>query len=192
MDSTTAYEKIQLFFRKHRRSPSYREISSLMGFASKNAGFKLVKQLIVEGLIETDTSGKIILPSLSPLTIPLMGIIKAGSPTDPMETPTEPLTLDTLLVSHPDRSFALRVSGDSMIDAGIHGGDLAIIEKARFPKNGDIVAAFVDSEVTLKYFEKNAAGTIRLMPANPLYRPITPKRELSIMGVVVSIIRTYR
>jgi SOS-response transcriptional repressor LexA len=77
-----------------------------------------------------------------------------------------------------------------MIGAGIHEGDLVIIDKKRQPKLGDIVAAFVDNEWTLKYY-KEANGRIYLEADNPNYSPIHPRHELSIGGVVVKVIKEY-
>ena len=85
----------------------------------------------------------------------------------------------------------LKVSGDSMMDAGIHPGDMVIVYRGKTPKNGDIVVAEVDHEWTLKYFHKNGKSVI-LKAANRAYAPITPKEELRVAGVVTSVIRKYQ
>jgi len=82
------------------------------------------------------------------------------------------------------------VSGDSMIDAGIHEGDVVIVEKGPRPKNGDVVLACVDNEWTLKYYQKRGK-TVELVPANDKYPVIKPKNELTLGGVVKSMIRRY-
>lgn len=86
--------------------------------------------------------------------------------------------------------YFLTVSGDSMIDALIGEGDKIIVDPNRTPLNGDIVAAIVDNEWTVKYyFRRN--GEIELVPANKNYPIIRPKQSLEIGGVVISVIRKY-
>ena len=77
-----------------------------------------------------------------------------------------------------------------MINAGLQPGDLVILDKKREPKNGDIIAAFVDNEWTLKYYKRDQKS-VYLEPANPKYEPIYPKQNLEVGGVVVSSIRKY-
>lgn len=86
--------------------------------------------------------------------------------------------------------FSLTVKGDSMIDEGIHEGDIVIVEREREPRNGDVVAAQVDGEWTVKYYQ-NAYGEVSLHPANKNYPVIVPRESLEIGGVVVSVIRKY-
>ena len=122
--------------------------------------------------------------------LPMLGRIKAGSPTAMDAYETDPVSLDQFLVQHPGHTFLLRVSGDSMIDEGIHTGDLVILDKKREPRNKDIVAALIDDEWTLKYFH-NENGSVFLTAANPKYPPLYPKQSLDIGGVVVSVIKKY-
>ena len=84
----------------------------------------------------------------------------------------------------------LKVSGDSMSEAGILPGDMVIVDKGKSPKTGDIVIAEVDGEWTIKYLRKRGKK-ISLVPANPKYIPITPKKELVIGGVVTAVVRKY-
>ena len=78
-----------------------------------------------------------------------------------------------------------------MVDAGIHQGDLVIVERGRAPKDRDIVIAQVDGEWTMKYYEKHG-DQIKLIAANKKYSPIIPKRELVVGGVVTAVIRKYK
>ena len=87
--------------------------------------------------------------------------------------------------------FALRVKGDSMIDAGIHEGDIAVVEKRNLANIGDIVVAIVDNEFTLKTLDKER-GQYILRPANPAFPVIRPQGTLEIFGVLVGLIRKYR
>ena len=85
----------------------------------------------------------------------------------------------------------LKVSGYSMSEAGILPGDMVIVDKEQAPKSGDIVIAEVDSEWTIKYLDKKG-DDVTLIPANPEFKPIKPKKELKIAGVVTAVIRKYR
>jgi repressor LexA len=94
-------------------------------------------------------------------------------------------------MSKPESTYLVTVSGDSMIEAGIMPGDIVVVERGRDAKNGDIIIAEVDNEWTMKYFEK-IGQKVRLIPANKKYKPIIPKHELNIGGVVVSTVRKYK
>jgi repressor LexA len=101
------------------------------------------------------------------------------------------MSLDEFLIERPEQTFLIKVSGDSMIDAGIQEGDLVLVERGRSPKNRDIVIAQVDNEWTMKYYDKTGSQ-VRLIAANKKYPPIKPQQELKIGGVVVAVIRKYR
>ena len=85
----------------------------------------------------------------------------------------------------------IKVSGDSMIEAGIHTGDIVIVDKGMNPKVDDIVVAEVDREFTLKYLKKDKRGHY-LHAANPKYPDFYPREELKIFGVVTGVIRKYK
>ena len=87
-------------------------------------------------------------------------------------------------------SMLAKEEGDSMIEAGIHEGDLVIVERGREPKQGDIVIAEVDGEWTMKYYTKKR-GKIILQPANKKYPPIEAENELRLGGVVTANVRKY-
>ncbi len=189
MEIQQAISKLKMFYRSHKRLPSYSEMTKLFGFSSKNAAFKLMKKLIAMEIVEKDQTGHILPKSFS-TPLPFLGAIKAGRPTMSEGQINETLSLEEYLLSHPESSFFVRVSGDSMTGAGINPDDLVIVETKRQPRNGDIVAALVDDEWTLKYYQaKN--GQITLVPANPKYQEIHPAKSLVIGGVVISVIRKY-
>lgn len=189
MNTTTALNHIRSFFKKQRRLPTYQELADLMGFASKNAAYKLAEKLIDMGYLGKDEKGKLLpLKLFSPL--PQSGLIKAGFPTVADEEINDLVSFDEYLITRPEATFVLTVSGDSMIDAGIHDGDLVLIDRMQPIKLGDIVAAHVDGEWTLKYYQKQQ-GSVVLMPANKNYPPIRPQQSLEIAGVVTSVIRKY-
>lgn len=186
---TDKIETLSRFFRGNKRLPTYSEMMKLFGFNSKNAVFRLVGRLIDEGYLEKDSRGRLA-PQSGRLGLPLLGYVQAGFPSPAEEELVDTLSLDDYLIERPASSFLLKVSGDSMIEAGINEGDLAIIEKGREPKGGDIVLAEVDREWTLKYYEKRGHG-IRLIAANKNYPPIVPKEELKIGGILKAVVRKY-
>lgn len=184
-----ALTHIRKFFKTQRRLPTYQELADMLGFASKNAAYKLAQKLVTAGYIERDLSGKLIPKRLfAPLST--TGIIKAGFPVPAEEYMNDVMSLDEFLIEKPEATFMLRVSGDSMIEAGIYEGDMVLIERGRKPKLGDIVVAHVDDEYTLKYYEKEQ-GRVVLVPANKNYQKIYPKQSLEIIGIVLSVIRKY-
>jgi repressor LexA len=129
---------------------------------------------------------------VSSVQLPLFASIPAGSP-DEYEAVDAPEKLrfipTTLGISNPGKAFAVRVRGDSMIDAGIFSGDIVVLEKKE-PRTGDIVAALVDGENTLKRLVKEN-GRVYLKAENRDYPNIEPQEKLDIQGVVVSVLRTF-
>lgn len=189
MNTETALQRIRKFFRVNRRLPSYQEIANLMGFASKNAAFKLVGKLISEGFLEKDQGGHLIPRYLfSPQAS--SAVVRAGFPTPMFDIRSDVTTLDEYLISKPESTFILKVAGDSMLDAGIFEGDLVLVESGKSPKIGDIVVAEIDREWTMKYYE-NENGKPVLVPANNKYPNIYPQESLEFAGIVVSVIRKY-
>jgi repressor LexA len=121
--------------------------------------------------------------------VPIYGAIPAGygDSTEPTELGSIPVDLEALSIKPSSRTFALKVRGDSMIGAQISDGDLVIIE-AREPKIGDIVAALIDGETTLKRFVTED-GRLFLKAENPNYPNLIPLQELIIQGVVRAVVR---
>lgn len=189
MHIESAIKKLRKFFRTHKRLPSYQEMCTLFGFASKKASFELAKKLITQGIVEKDSTGRLIPKQLFP-SLRLLGSIAAGIPTPAEEQLLSTMSFDHFLVNRPERSYLLKVRGDSMVEAGIRDGDLVVIEKGVLPSERDIVVAEVDGEFTLKYLRKKE-GQFYLMPANREYSPIYPQDNLTIFGIVVSVIRKY-
>ncbi|HTW96156.1 MAG TPA: S24 family peptidase, partial [Candidatus Methylomirabilis sp.] len=99
-------------------------------------------------------------------------------------------SLDEYLIENKEATFILKVSGESMIDAGIMPGDMVLVERGRDPRDGDIVIAEVDNAWTMKYFRKKG-NKIILEPANKKFSPIIPKSDLRVAAVVRSVIRKY-
>jgi len=186
---TQAAKELRSFFTHHKRPPSYEEIRRLFRYKSKNAAYWLVSRLKEHGVVMTDHTGRLTMPGA--FHVRLLGSIQAGFPSPAEEELVDTLSLNDYLVRNPDQTYLVRVTGDSMQDAGIHEGDLVIVERGRQPQNNDIVIAQVDEEWTMKYYEKQGK-TVRLIPANAKYSPITPREELVIGGVITGVIRRYK
>lgn len=190
MNLDLVIKKLRIFHYKHRRMPSYQEMCKLFGYSSKRSGFLLAQKLIEHDIVEKDSKGRLRL-NRSLLPIPVLGAIRAGHPSDADKQVIGEVTFDDYLVDRPEESYLLKVSGDSMKDAGIYEGDLVVVDKRKKPKTGDIVVAYIDNEFTLKYLQREN-GKICLAPANSKYSKIYPKENLTIEGVVVSSMRKYR
>ena len=181
---------ISFFYHTKGRMPSFSEIGELTGLQSKNAVSKLVDKLDSLKVVGKDAKGRLIPRSIaSPVRI--LGSVEAGFPSPAEEELADTLSLDDLLIENPDATFLLKVSGDSMSEAGILPGDMVIVDKGQTPKSGDIVIAEVDGQWTMKYLRKRGES-VTLIPANPNYKPIKPKNELKIAGVVTAVVRKYK
>lgn len=182
--------EIALFYQQKGRMPSFSEIGEIVGFRSKNAVYKLINKLEKLNILERDAKGRLIPKSMA-ATVRVLGTVEAGFPSPAEEELADTLSLDELLIQNPQAAFMLRVSGDSMSEAGILPGDMVIVDKGEPPKSGDIVIAEVDGDWTMKYLEKRG-NDATLVPANPKYKPIKPVKELRIAGVVTAVVRKYR
>ena len=127
------------------------------------------------------------------IAIPLVGFIPAGLPEAQDQNPEQMIQIDlnSLGIKPEGNLFALRVHGDSMVRRGIFNRDIAVVDSSKVPRNGDVVAALIDNEVTLKTYKKDGKKTF-LRPENPNFADIIPKIELMIQGVARVIIRTLR
>ncbi|KPK46023.1 MAG: hypothetical protein AMK74_01580 [Nitrospira bacterium SM23_35] len=183
-------KKIANFYLQRGRMPSYSEIAEMTGFRSKNAVYRLVNKLEKLKVLERDDKGRLIALSIG-LPVKLLGTVEAGFPSPAEEELADNLSLDDLLIQNPEATFLLKVSGDSMSEAGILPGDMVLVDKGEQPKSGDIVIAEVDGEWTMKYLKKRGESVV-LIPANPKYQLIRPRKELKIAGVVTAVVRKYR
>ncbi len=170
--------------------PSYKEIMDMLGFKSKNAVYKLVNKLVAENIVSKDSQGRLI-PNNLIGEVPLLGLVEAGIPTLAEESILDTMSFDEYLIGDPSKTFVLKVKGDSMIEEGIHEGDLVIVERKNEPKDGDIVIAEVDGGWTMKFLRKKVGKPIFLEPANKNYKPIYPEQSLNIAAVVKGVIRKY-
>jgi repressor LexA len=184
-------KQIRQFLDQRGRMPSYAEMAELFGYQSKNAVHYLVHSWKDAGLITADDKGRL-LPGAMLHPLRVLGTVEAGFPTPAEEESADTLSLDEWLIGNREASYLLRVSGESMIDAGLRPGDLVILERGRTPKNGDIVVAQLDRDWTMKYYEKRGRQVV-LHPANKKFKDIVPAEgmELKIAGVVTGSVRKY-
>ena len=163
-------------------------MAEMFQFSSKGSVSYFVQRWLKVGLLEK--KHKSLVPTDLLLAFPLLGIIPAGSPvsSEPLQ---DSIGLPFFSIPHPAHTYVLSVSGDSMINEGIRSGDLVLVDKAIEPKHGDVVAACIDGEWTLKYFKKQG-GKVYLEAANPNYPSLYPSLDLEIGGVVIQVIRDYQ
>lgn len=144
------------------------------------------KNRAIELLVENEFEPK----NENVVEVPLLGKITAGSPIEAIEQPDEYFSLPTYLLPNNKDVFTLKVSGNSMINAGIFDGDIVIVEKKNTARNGEIVVAMTDeNEVTLKTFYKEA-NYFRLQPENDTMDPII-LNNVTILGKAIGLYRKF-
>ena len=187
---------IEQYQDENHRPPTIREIQDHCGFKSPRAVSYILEKLEAARLIIRQahsrgihlTKPKKTAPGIQ---LPLFASIPAGLPQafDGDEAPETLRFIPTTLgISNTQRAFAVRVQGDSMIDAGIFSGDIVVLEQKE-ARPGDIVAALIDGENTLKRLVKDGSR-VYLKAENILYPNLHPVENLDIQGVVVSVLRT--
>lgn len=190
----TTSDKVHRFLRDYFNTtgyaPTVRQIMRYMGLGSTNSVYKHLKKLEREGRISRTSTGKIILGESITQALPFLGGIKAGFSAPADEAGMDVLSLNEFMIHHPERTFLLKVRGDSMKDAAIVEGDYVLVERGAIPHNGQIVVAAIDGAFTLKYFMKEP-GKVFLRAANSKYPDFYPQEELQIVGTVVGILRKY-
>lgn len=184
-------DRLRDYYAGHRHIPSLQRIASLLGFASKGATGKLMGRLEDAGFIERAEDDAWI-PTRRFFERPLVDVtVRAGAPELIEANEGTPILVDEYLVRNPSKTVLVPVKGDSMIDAGIHDGDLVAVERGRPAAAGDFVVAIVDNEFTLKELALERRQFI-LKPHNPAYPVIRPQGELEIFGVVVGLARRFK
>ncbi|MFT4172711.1 MAG: transcriptional repressor LexA, partial [Rhodocyclaceae bacterium] len=167
------------------------EIARHFGFASPNAAESHIKALVQKGALILEAGAARGLRLAEGLGIPLIGRVAAGAPILAQEHIQSRHHIDPALFT-PRADFLLQVRGASMINAGIFDGDLLAVHKTHDARDGQIVVARVDDDVTVKRFERRAGGVVALIAENPDYAPILvdpDRHQLAIEGVAVGLIR---
>ena len=170
--------------------PSVREICAALDIKSTSTAHKYLGELQEHGLIEKSShlNRAITLPDDRSIRVPLVGTVTAGQPILAVEEIEGYIPFRSRSL-HSKDLFALRVRGESMIDAGILDGDIVIIRRTPVAENGDIVVALIEDEATVKRFYKEK-GHFRLQPENDEMEPIIVD-SVSILGRVISLMREY-
>ena len=199
---TDRQQKILDFIRDQQQStgltPSTREIQMHFGFASQTAAMDHLRALERKGVLDRQPGKaralilKTFVPHAPMLDIPLYGTIPAGLPADQQQESDRCISIDLESIRLPRgaRVFALKVRGDSMVNAGINDGDTVIME-FKEPRNRDVVAALIDGETTLKRYVVQR-GRPFLRAENPKYPDLIPAQELVIQGVLVALFRVVK
>ena len=178
---------IREYIREHGYGPTVREIGEAVGLRSTASVYYHLRQLAEDGEILYSERQKrsISLPvRAEPNEVPLIGVIAAGKPILAQENVEGYLHWDGAL-----GWYGLRVKGDSMINAGILNGDVVVIRPQSTAENGEIVAALIDDEATVKRWMVDKTGAW-LLPENDAYSPIDG-RDAVILGLVKGVVRKY-
>ncbi|WWU63354.1 transcriptional repressor LexA [Clostridium baratii] len=190
------YEFLKNFTENKGYPPSVREICEAVSLKSTSTVHGHLKRLEKKGLIKRDPTKPRALeivelsqPKREMINIPIIGDITAGTPILATENIQDTFTLPIDYIKHNKELFMLKVYGNSMINAGIHENDLAIIERCQTANNGDIVVALIDESATIKRFFKEN-DYIRLQPENDSMNPIIID-DCKILGKLVGIFRSY-
>lgn len=191
------YDYITETIRSEGYSPSVRDIQNAVGIKSTSTVHAYLNRLAEKGLIRKETGKSRTLHtesrSQSPhrtARVPLLGSVRAGMPILAVENYEGYIDYPLMNRSYPaNELFALRVTGDSMMEAGILDGDIIVVKKESYAENGDIVVALVEDSATVKTFYKEN-GHFRLQPENRTMKPIIVD-EVYILGKVVADLRFY-
>lgn len=192
------YEYIKTQTTEFRRPPTVREIANRFEISSTNGVRSILAALIKKGYINRSPRTSRGLEILqddsstpdSSVEIPIVGRVAAGEPILAVQNLEGTITVDRDFIARRKDVFALRVKGDSMINAGIFDGDLVFAQQQNTAERGEIIIAKVDDEATVKYFQPQK-DWVELHAANPKYQPIIvrPERDFSIAGRVIGIMR---
>jgi SOS-response transcriptional repressor LexA len=193
---------LQDYYARHRLIPSYAAISALLGFSAKTAAAALVRRLEAAGYLQR-TPDRRLTPAARFFERPRsVASVRAGLPEAALDASADMVSVDSLLVHKPSRTFFVPVRGDSMCEAGLLDGDTAVCEQTRHARPGDIVVAVIEGELTVKTLLQESVGKgvgkgsdkstrLVLKPENKDY-PILRPDPLEIVGVVTGSFRSYR
>lgn len=178
-------------------APTLQEIADAFGFRSTASAQKHVAHLERKGFLERQKHQKrgLVLPrkeseSGAASRLPLYGVVAAGSPIETLPDDESVFVPDDFLRS--GDHYALRVRGDSMIEDGVHDGDLVVVQRTESARDGEMVVAMVNGEVTLKRIYREGLERIRLQPSNPTMQALdVPAMDVRVQGIVVGLLRRY-
>jgi len=179
-------EKLQNYYALHRIIPAHNGLASLIGLSKRGAA-KFVDRMVFAGYLAKAPDGRAIPENLF-FARSIVGVAPAGFASPAAEMLDDAITIDDYLVEHPSSTVLVKVSGESMINAGIHDGDMLVVERNANPKLNSIVVAMVDGDFTIKYLRKDKQG-MYLEPANDAFPIIRPELGLEIYGMMVGLFR---
>lgn len=202
---TERQEQVLEFIRKTVASrgypPSVREIGDAVGLSSPSSVHAQLNSLVEAGAIRKDPAKPRAIVVVDDIPaqegqgkvrdVPLLGRIAAGAPILAAEDVEEVIPLPVELVGD-GPVFLLEIKGDSMIDAGIHQGDLVAVRSQQDADDGDIVAALIDGEEATVKRLRRREGKVVLISENPAYEPMVFDEGVELLGKVVSVLRRYR
>ena len=194
IDFPDVISRLKDFYTSRKRLPSYTEMQSLFGYSSKGGVSVLVSHLLKRGVLKRDSRGKFMPASILEGGIKLLGTVQAGFPSPAEEELVDTLSLDEFLIKNSQASYLVKVSGDSMIDAGIRDNDVLVVDRSVTARVGSIVVAVVNGEFTVKTLGRTKAGQPLLVPANSKYATIELQDGMSceVWGVVTGSVRKFR
>ena len=196
-------EYIKKYSKENRMPPTVREIGNHFEISSTNGVRSILAALIKKGyinrsprlsrgieVIDNDKSGNVAEAPSNTIEIPIVGRVAAGTPILAVQNLEGTVTIDRDFLACRSDVFALRVKGDSMINAGIFDGDLIFARQQKTAERGEIIVAQIDNEATVKYYHP-LADHVELRPANPRYRPIIVKndKDFTIAGQLIGVMR---
>ncbi len=197
---TERQQEIVAFIRDYRTrrgiAPTQREICEHFGFSSFGTLQKHIRLLLEKGVLVRDWKQRRSLDVASEaaaapaLEVPLLGRIAAGSPIEVLPGDDRLHVPESL--TRKGENFVLLVTGDSMVDEGIRDGDWVVVHRRSRAENGEMVAALVNGEATLKRLYREPDGVVRLQPSNERLSPIRVREdEVQVQGIVVGLMRRY-
>jgi repressor LexA len=197
----TVLETIRNWIRQRGYPPTIRELGQQLGIRSLRGVTTHLDAIAKKGFLKREPKARsislldIVAPFEQALRVPVVGRIRAGTPMLAQEHVESHVVIDGAWIGAKDspptaQHFALKVSGDSMITAGILDGDCVIVRQQPTAESGDIVVALLGDDATVKRFIKDG-DAIRLQPEHPTMEPllITPSQPLTILGKVVAVFR---
>ena len=179
----------------HSYPPTIREVADFFSISIKGASDHLTalrkKGLLKQGDKKNRTMELVRTEDEEDFAeIPILGTVAAGRPILALENMDGSIKMHRTFLRNTSKYFALKVKGDSMENAGIMDGDIAVIEHQNMVDNGEIAVVMLDEAVTLKTFYRESTR-IRLQPENPKYSPIFCSRDVRILGKLAHILRSY-
>jgi repressor LexA len=194
------YKFIERYQFKNGASPTIGEMRKYLDVSSDNSILKHLNGLTEKGYIKRDNTPRGIKmlanvreqfeAAADLIRVPLLGTIPAGGAVDAEEHILDTFEIGHGLMKSQNGAFLLRVTGNSMIDAGIFEGDMVLVLPEESARHGDVVVALVDGDSTVKRY-MNEKGKVYLKAENPEYENIYPQGSLEIQGVVSGLIRNY-